>query len=187
MRRALSPVFATAGALIGVVIVQTIVGLASTEAAEAVNWLVLGALLTVPLSFLYGLLRSRLGATTRRLVAELSEKRTPEEVQTILRRALRDQTLELGYLGSPDFSYVGVDERPLQLPGADNRPNRHANRRGDPRPRRVASESLANVAKYAAASRACVELTRNDACSSSRSPTTASAAQTPARDPASED
>ena len=75
-------------------VVQTLLGLVSTEAAEAINWVVLGALLAVPLSFLYGLLRSRFGATTRRLVAELSEKRTPEEVQVVLRRALRDPTLE---------------------------------------------------------------------------------------------
>ena len=119
LRRALVPVLATAGVLIGLVVVQTLFGFVSTEAAETINWLVLGAILAVPLSFLYGLLRSRFGATTRRLVAELSEKRTPEEVQAVLRRALRDPTLELGYVGAGDSGYVGVDERPLQLPGAD--------------------------------------------------------------------
>ena len=119
LRRALSPVVATAGFLIGAAVVQTIVGLVSAEAAEAVNWVVLGAILAVPLSFLYGLLRSRFGATTRRLVAELSEKRTPEEVQVVLRRALRDPTLELGYMRAADSGYVGVDERPLQMPGPD--------------------------------------------------------------------
>ena len=119
LRRALAPVLATAGVLIGLVVAQTLLALVSTEAAEAINWLVLGAVLAVPLSFLYGLLRSRFGATTRRLVAELSEKRAPEEVQAVLRRALRDATLELGYVGAPDSGYVGVDERPLELPGAD--------------------------------------------------------------------
>ena len=70
----------------------------------------------MPLSFLYGLLRSRFGATTRRLVAELSEKRTPEEVQDVLRSALHDPTLELGYL-SPDMpGYVDVSGRPLEAP-----------------------------------------------------------------------
>ena len=119
LRRALSPVLATAGLLIGLAVVQTIVGFVSSRAADVVNWLVLGALLTVPLAFLYGLLRSRFGATTRRLVAELSEKRTPEEVQGVLRRALRDPTLELGYVGSQGAGYVDVDGRPLQLPGLD--------------------------------------------------------------------
>ena len=110
---------ATAGLLIGLAVVQTIVGFCPSRAADVVNWLVLGALLTVPLAFLYGLLRSRFGATTRRLVAELSEKRTPEEVQGVLRRALRDPTLELGYVGSQGAGYVDVDGRPLQLPGLD--------------------------------------------------------------------
>ena len=116
LRRALAPVLATAGVLIALVVVQTLLGFVSTEAAETINWLVLGAILAVPLSFLYGLLRSRFGATTRRLVAELSEKRTPEEIQTVLRRALRDPTLQLGYVGTSDSGYVGVDERPLKLP-----------------------------------------------------------------------
>ena len=79
---------------------QTIIGLLISEnVAEAINWLVLAAVLAVPISFLYGLTRSRFGATTRRLVAELSQKREPEQVQEVLRAALRDPTLELGYLG----------------------------------------------------------------------------------------
>jgi len=120
LRRALAPVFATAALLIGTVLVQNLVALVSERAAEVVNWATLAALLLVPLSFLYGLLRSRFGATTRRLVAELSEKRTPEEVQDVLRSALRDPTLELGYL-SPDMpGYVDVSGRPLKLPQADD-------------------------------------------------------------------
>jgi signal transduction histidine kinase/PAS domain-containing protein len=115
LRRALSPVLATAGLLIALAVAQTIVSVVSADVAEATNWLVLGALLAVPLAFLYGLLRSRFGATTRRLVAELSEKRTPEEVQAVMRHALRDQTLELGYWSGEGF--LGVDGRPLQLPG----------------------------------------------------------------------
>ena len=120
LRRALAPVFATAALLIGTVLVQNLAALVSERAAEAVNWATLAALLLVPLSFLYGLLRSRFGATTRRLVAELSEKRTPEDVQDVLRSALRDPTLELGYL-LPDMpGYVDVSGRPLKLPQADD-------------------------------------------------------------------
>ena len=120
LRRALAPVFATAGLLIGTVLVQNLVALVSERASEAVNWATLAALLLVPLSFLFGLLRSRFGATTRRLVAELSEKRTPEEVQDVLRSALRDPTLELGYLSSETPGYVDVNGRPLALPRADD-------------------------------------------------------------------
>ena len=129
LRRALAPVFATAGLLIGTVLVQNLAALVSERAAEAVNWATLAALLLVPLSFLYGLLRSRFGTTTRRLVAELSEKRTPEEVQDVLRRALRDPTLELGYLSTDAPGYVDVSGRPLKLPQAEG--ERVATRVGD--------------------------------------------------------
>ncbi len=129
LRRALAPVFATAGLLIGTVLVQNLAALVSERAADAVNWATLAALLLVPLSFLYGLLRSRFGTTTRRLVAELSEKRTPEEVQDVLRRALRDPTLELGYLSTDTPGYVDVSGRPLKLPQAEG--ERVATRVGD--------------------------------------------------------
>jgi len=119
LRRALAPVFVTAALLIGIVLVQTTLSFFSQRAAEAVNWVVLAALLTVPLSFLYGLLRSRFGATTRRLVAELSGKRRPEEVQEVLRRALRDPTLELGYVSTALPGYVDVAGEPLRLPEED--------------------------------------------------------------------
>ena len=45
LRRALAPVFATAALLIGTVLVQNLVSLVSERAAEAVNWVTLGALL----------------------------------------------------------------------------------------------------------------------------------------------
>jgi PAS domain S-box-containing protein len=115
LRRALFPVFVTAAVLIGLAVVQTIIGLLISErVSDAMNWLVLAAVLAVPISFLYGLTRSRFGATTRRLVAQLSEKRDPEQVQEVLRTALRDPTLELGYLGPT--GYVDVHGRTLQLP-----------------------------------------------------------------------
>jgi signal transduction histidine kinase len=111
LRRALTPVLVTAGVLIGLALLQTFIELLSERAARAFNWVVLAAVLAVPLAFLYGLLRSRFAATTRRLVAELSQKRTPAEVQDALRRALHDPTLELGYRA--DAGYVDVAGRPL--------------------------------------------------------------------------
>jgi len=115
LRRALFPVFVTAAVLIALAVIQTVVGLLISErVSEAMNWFVLAAVLAVPVSFLYGLTRSRFGATTRRLVAELSQKRDPEQVQQVLRTALRDPTLELGYLGPT--GYVDVHGRPLRLP-----------------------------------------------------------------------
>ena len=118
LRRALAPVFGTAALLIAIVFLQNVAGIVSEEASDALNWAVLAAVLLVPLSFLYGLLRPRFGATTRRLVAELSEKRTPEDVQDVLRRAVRDPTLELGYLSTDVPGYVDISGRPLELPKA---------------------------------------------------------------------
>lgn len=117
LRRSLAPVLLTAVTLIALFAVQNVVNIFSHGAAMAVNWLVLGATLALPLSFLYGLLRPWFTATTRRLVAELSEQRRPEDVQEVLRRALRDPTLELGYLTAAKQGYVDVSGKTLRLPG----------------------------------------------------------------------
>jgi PAS domain S-box-containing protein len=115
LRSALSPILLTAGALIVAFALQLATSFVSEPVSRAINWVVLVAMLSVPLAFLYGLLRPRLTASTRRLAAELSEQRRPEQVQGVLRRALRDPTLELGYAG--DDGYVGVDGQPLRLVG----------------------------------------------------------------------
>ena len=72
-------------------------------------------MLALPLAFLYGLLRPRLTASSRRLAAELAEQRRPEEVQAVLQRALRDPSLELG-LPISASEYVGVHGQPLEPP-----------------------------------------------------------------------
>jgi signal transduction histidine kinase/PAS domain-containing protein len=115
LRSALNPIVLTAGVLIAAFAVQIAASLFSDAVARAVNWALLTAMLALPLAFLYGLLRPRLTASSRRLAAELAEQRRPEEVQDVLRRALRDPALELGYAG-PD-GYVGIGGEPLQLAG----------------------------------------------------------------------
>ena len=121
LRRALLPVLVASAVLISLAILQTFVGFFSEAGARALNWVVLAAVLLLPLAFLYGLTRSRFGATTRRLVAELSEKRQPQEVQDVLRGALRDPTLELGFPAATHDGYVDVHGRPLVLPEDDER------------------------------------------------------------------
>ena len=116
LRRALNPVVATAAILIAAFAAQTAAGVISSDAARAVNWAVLVGMLAVPLAFLYGLLRARLTASSRRLAAELAELRGPEEIQEVLRRAVRDPTLEVGYPSATGDGYVGADGRPLPLP-----------------------------------------------------------------------
>jgi PAS domain S-box-containing protein len=116
LRRALNPVVVTAGFLIAAFAVQIAVGLFSSQGASIVNWIVLGAMLAVPLAFLYGLMRPQLTAWSRRLAAELAEQRRPEQVQSVLRGAVRDPSLEVGYRASGEDGYVGVDGAPLKLP-----------------------------------------------------------------------
>jgi signal transduction histidine kinase len=122
LRRSLNPVVGTAAVLIAAFVVQILIGaVISSEAAEGFNWVVLGAMLAVPLGFLYGLMRPQLTAWSRRLAAELSGQRRPEEVQDVLRRTLRDPTLEVGYRVPGQEGYVGVDARPLELPEEGSR------------------------------------------------------------------
>jgi signal transduction histidine kinase/PAS domain-containing protein len=121
LRRSLNPVFVTAGVVIAAFVVQILITVFSEEAAEVFNWVLLGAMLALPLGFLYGLMRPQLTAWSRRLAAELSAQRRPEEVQDVLRRALRDPTLEVGYRMPGQEGYVGVDARPLELPEAGSR------------------------------------------------------------------
>jgi PAS domain S-box-containing protein len=116
LRAALNPIVLTAGILIATFAVQIVASAFSERVARAVNWALLGAMLALPLAFLYGLLRPRLTASSRRLAAELSEQRTPEGVQEVLRRVLRDPTLEVGYLTTTKHGYVGVDGETLRLP-----------------------------------------------------------------------
>jgi signal transduction histidine kinase len=116
LRRSLAPVFVTAAGLIAIAVFQSILGFFSEELAEAINRVTLVAVLAVPLSFLYGLLRPRLGTATRRLVADLSERRRPAEVQAVLRRTLRDSDLQLGYRAADGDGYIDIDGGPLELP-----------------------------------------------------------------------
>ena len=120
LRRSLNPVVVTASVLIGAFAVQILLGvLISSDAAQTFSWVLLGAMLALPLAFLYGLMRPQLTAWSRRLAAELAEQRRPEEVQAVLRRAAHDPTLEVGYRTSGEERYVGVDGRPLELPDPD--------------------------------------------------------------------
>jgi len=118
LRRAIAPVFASFGALIVVLAVQHVVDASRPELYDAVTWVLLGVLLTVPLAFLFGLFRSRFGRAVERLVVELAIAR-PGEVRNALARALADPTLQLAYAVGGG-SFVDLDGRPAQLPAADS-------------------------------------------------------------------
>jgi signal transduction histidine kinase len=114
LRRALAPLFATGMAFIVTVVVVGVISAVWEAAAEKIGWLIIVALLCVPLAFLLGLLRSHLGFASRRLLADVRESREPEHVRDALRKALRDPSLELAFQSGSDF--VDVEGRPLALP-----------------------------------------------------------------------
>jgi PAS domain S-box-containing protein len=117
LRRTLVPVYASAGAVFALLLVAFTLGQIS-EAVADVIWIALFlALLSVPLSFLAGVLRTRLarvGAT--RLLLETPDEPTPEEAQEGLRRALGDPTLVLAYWDDDRRTYVDADGHPFELP-----------------------------------------------------------------------
>jgi signal transduction histidine kinase len=114
LRRAIAPVFASFGVLIVILAAQHVAEASRPEALGAINWLLLGALLMVPLSFLFGLFRTRFGRAVERLVVELASAR-PGAVRDALAHALADPTLELAYCVGGD-AFVDIDGRAAPLP-----------------------------------------------------------------------
>jgi PAS domain S-box-containing protein len=97
-RRVLMPVLATGSAVLLGLAALLVVEQVWPRGAEVLEWLVFALLITVPGSFLVGLLRTRLAtAGASRLLLETPSTPTPEEAQAGLRRVLGDPTLELAY------------------------------------------------------------------------------------------
>jgi PAS domain S-box-containing protein len=122
-RRAVAPVLISSGVMLGALVASLIYDAAhSGMGMSPVGWVLMVALLSVPLSFLYGLLRSRLaGAAVGRLLADTPETPTPEEAQEGLRRALGDPTLELGFWWPEHAVYVGASGEPIEPDAGDPR------------------------------------------------------------------
>jgi PAS domain S-box-containing protein len=98
LRRVLAPVFAAAAASIFLLLLAILVSVFSEAASNAIYWVLLFAVASVPIAFLMGLLRSRLArSSVANLVLELGETRDPEAMRDALRRAVRDPSLALGY------------------------------------------------------------------------------------------
>jgi signal transduction histidine kinase len=114
LRRAIAPVFASFAVLIVMLAAQHVAEASHPQLLDAMNWLLLAALLTVPLAFLFGLFRTRFGRAVERLVVELAMAR-PGTVRDALARALADPTLELAYCVE-DGGFVDLDGRPTKLP-----------------------------------------------------------------------
>jgi hypothetical protein len=118
LRRVLAPVYLTAGITVVILVVRTAVEPFSSFGGDALEWLSILALLTVPLSFLAGLLRSRLArSAVAELVVELGDAPVAGRLQDALARALGDPSLELAYWLRDD-TFVDLDGRVVPLPAA---------------------------------------------------------------------
>jgi PAS domain S-box-containing protein len=98
LRRVLAPVFATAATAIVIFLLAAFVSAVSETASNALWWLLLFAVASVPIAFLTGLLRTRLArASVANLVMELGNARDPETVREALRGAIGDASVGLAY------------------------------------------------------------------------------------------
>lgn len=116
LRRVLAPVFATSAIAIGVFLLAAFVSAASQTVADALFWLLLFAVGSVPIAFLMGLLRTRLArASVANLVLELGAARDPESTRSALRRAVGDPSLGVAYWLSDRSRWVDVSGWELDL------------------------------------------------------------------------
>jgi signal transduction histidine kinase len=116
LRRVLAPVYLSAGTTVAILVVRTAVEPFSSFGGDALELLSVLALLTVPLSFLAGLLRSRLArSAVAELVVELGHAPVPGGLRDALARALGDPSLELAYWLRDD-TFVAPDGRVVALP-----------------------------------------------------------------------
>ena len=117
-RRVLAPVYLASGVAIGFVVIRTALDPFTEVGVGVLEWLSVLALLTVPLAFLAGLLRSRLArSAVAALVVELGETPAPGGPREALARALGDPSLELAYWLRDD-TFVDADGHAVSLPAA---------------------------------------------------------------------
>jgi signal transduction histidine kinase len=117
-RRALLPGVAGAACLL-LFALMLVVDLVTGERSPVLLWAAASSLVTVPLAFLWGLLRSRLA---RGGLADLFRGlRTmgPGDLQTALARALGDPDLLIAYPRPDDRTYVDGSGAPVRLPEPD--------------------------------------------------------------------
>jgi len=118
LRRALAPVLATGGGLILLLAALAFADL-FLDSARVPNSLVDVALLAIPLSFLFGLLRTRLArAAAGEIAVELGDEPAVNELEDAVRRALGDPSARLVLWRGEREGYVDLEGRSIDLPGA---------------------------------------------------------------------
>ncbi len=119
MRRVLWPVFL--GAIVGLLVFAFNVLSSTLEVnaplAGARNWLVSFARAAVPIGFLIGLLRMRMGqAAVADLVVGLHGKRTPDSLEQSIAGTLHDPSVRLGYWSPAAATYIDGTGKVLPMP-----------------------------------------------------------------------
>ena len=135
-RRALAPVVWASAPIFGAVLALDAVGLVRypdwlSAALPAITPL---AILTLPLAFLAGLVRSNLARlAVGHLVVEIGEASTPEGLRVSLARAVGDPTLAVVYRMPGGAQWVDADGRAVALPhGTSGRSYTLLERQGEP-------------------------------------------------------
>ncbi|HEX6537871.1 MAG TPA: histidine kinase, partial [Candidatus Dormibacteraeota bacterium] len=122
-RRALSPVMWASAPIFGAVLAIDAVGLVAFPGwlSSALPEITPLAVLTLPIAFLVGLVRSNLARlAVGHLVVEIGRASTPDEVRTSLSRAVGDPTLTLAYRVPDADRWVDPAGRPVTLPARDS-------------------------------------------------------------------
>jgi signal transduction histidine kinase len=116
-RRSLAPVYLSGVVCILILALTIGVDPFFPGLGGVVSWAGGVAFTAVPLAFLFGLLRQRLGqSAVGELVVQLGATPAGPELRGALRRALRDPSLEVAYWLPDSGSYVDAAGRPFVLP-----------------------------------------------------------------------
>lgn len=114
-RRALAPILLTGGVTILLLLGTLLAAQGSTRSWATVSAAERVATALVPLAYLLGLFRARLGrVAVSDLVMELDQAPEPGRLRDSLARALHDPSLELAYWVPESEAYVGIDGGPVE-------------------------------------------------------------------------
>jgi signal transduction histidine kinase len=123
-RRALAPLIVSSVPIFGAVLALDAVGLVRYPdwLANALPAITPLAILTLPIAFLAGLVRSNLARLkVGHLVVEIGEASTRESLRASLARAVGDPTLAIAYRVPQSGRWVDADGRAVALPSGDPR------------------------------------------------------------------
>jgi signal transduction histidine kinase len=118
-RRALAPAIWSSLPLLAIVLALNLVGLVASPAwlVNALPVLTPIALMTAPIAFLAGVIRSNLARLAiGPLVVELRDTSSRQRLRDALARAVGDPTLAIAYRVPSEPQWVGGDGKPVELP-----------------------------------------------------------------------